>query len=186
MRLFIVICLVLMPIGLLAGELEKSAEGFLKAADQGSADGQFALGAMYYEGEGVAQDHKEALKWFLKAANRGFAKAQASLGAMYERGTGVTQNLTEAVKWYRKAADQGHAGAQCNLGVMYATGEGITQDVVQAHMWFDLARSGGYADAVQNRERVAAKMTPDQKKKAQDMAREKAAEISKLKSTQEK
>ena len=55
---------------------------------------------------------------------------------------------------------------------MYALGLGVPQDYVHAHMWISLAAAQGDADAVNNRDIVAAKMTPDQIAEAQKLARE--------------
>ena len=41
-----------------------------KAAEQGHARMQNALGWMYRNGEGVTQDYAEAVKWFRKAAEQ--------------------------------------------------------------------------------------------------------------------
>jgi TPR repeat protein len=76
------------------------------------------------------------------------------------------------VKWLRKAADQGDAHAQNNLGFLYATGRGVPQDYIQAHMWFNLAGAQGDTDAINNRDLVAAKMTPAQLSEAQKLARQ--------------
>jgi len=40
---------------------------------------------MYYEGRGVAKDHKEALKWYGLAVNQGDTMAQNNLGLMYKK-----------------------------------------------------------------------------------------------------
>ena len=88
-------------------------------ANQGDASAQFNLGLMYDKGQGVPQNHAEAVKWYRLAADQGDASAQYNLGVMYANGQGVPQNYAEAVKWYRLAADQGDASAQYNLGVMY-------------------------------------------------------------------
>ncbi len=70
-----------------------------------------------------------------------------------------------------------YAVAQNNLGIMYEFGQGIRQDYIQAHMWFSLAASrfppGEDRDrAVQDRDRVAALMTPAQITEAEKLARE--------------
>jgi hypothetical protein len=149
------------------------AEKWLRrAAEQGDADAQSALGLKYANGEGVLRDYAEAAKWFRKAAEQGDAEAQYSLGVVYSKGTGVRQDYAEAAEWYRKAADHGHAGAQSNLGVLYARGEGVPQDYVLAHMWFNLAAAQNYGLAVDNRDKVARKMTPGQIAEAQRLARE--------------
>ena len=111
-----------------------------------------------------------------KAAEQG-DRGQFSLGIY--KGRGVPQDYAAAVSWFRKAADQGYATAQYNLGIMYDPGQGVPQDYVQAYMWFNLAARAtmrptrrAAIDAVRNRDRVAAKMTPAQIAEAQKLARE--------------
>jgi TPR repeat protein len=41
---------------------------------------------MYYNGNGVSQDYKEAARWCKLAVEQGFAEAQTYLDAMYEKG----------------------------------------------------------------------------------------------------
>jgi len=53
---------------------------------------------MYKNGEGVDQDHREAMKWFLLSANQGYSKAQHSIGLVYKNGEGVDQDYKEAMK----------------------------------------------------------------------------------------
>ena len=84
----------------------------------GDAKAQYNLGAMYYSGQGAAQDYSEAARWFTESAEQGFADSQHNLGVMYDNGQGVTQDHKEAVKWYTKSAEQGHANAQYKIGDM--------------------------------------------------------------------
>ena len=70
------------------------------------------MGVMYAEGDGVAKDLEEAIKWWRKAADQGDANAQFNLGWAYSNGEGVAKDSEEAAEWFRKAAEQGHAGAQ--------------------------------------------------------------------------
>ena len=82
-------------------------------------DDYYSLGMSYYNGDGVLQDYKEAVKWYkLAAEQQGNESAQNSLGLMYRKGQGVTQDDKEALKWFRLAAAQGDADAQFNLGDM--------------------------------------------------------------------
>ena len=93
-------------------------------ADQGDAKAQYNLGAMYLDGQGVAQDDAQALIWYRKAAVQGNAWAQYNLGVMYDTGKGVPQDDAEALIWYRKAAVRGNAPAQNNLGKKYRRWQG--------------------------------------------------------------
>eukprot|EP00729_Bicosta_minor_P032471 gene32471-biopygen20873 len=105
------------------------------------------LGYMYDKGEGVEQDHVEAVKWYRKSAEAGYADAQFNLGNMYRIGEGVEQDHVAAVKWYQKAAEAGNAPAQCSLGYMYFSGEGVEQDHVEAAKWYRKAAEAGFAEA---------------------------------------
>ena len=80
-----------------------------RLAEQGHAPAQTRLGFMYAKGDGVEEDHAEAVRWFRLAAEQGLAPAQFNLGVMYEDGDGVEEDHVEAVRWYRLAAEQGHA-----------------------------------------------------------------------------
>lgn len=45
---------------------------------------------MYFHGEGVKQNKKEAIKWYNKSAEQENALSQCNLGYMYESGDGVS------------------------------------------------------------------------------------------------
>ena len=118
-------------------------------------------------------------QWFvdLRArAEEGDPSAQLTLGTRYETGIGVPQDTLEAVRWYRLGADQGHPGSLWSLGTMYAYGLGVTQDDMQAHLWSSLtvSRASGalLQKAVRARDRVAARLTPDQLVESELLARE--------------
>ena len=141
-------------------------------AEAGDAEAQTNLGAMYYNGQGVEQDFKEAIKWFQKAADLGFSNAQSNLGMMYERGQGLEQDFKEAVKWYQKAAKQGDVGAQFNLGVMWENGEGFTEDYVNACAWYNIAAANGDEGANKNKGSIAKRMTAEEITKAEELVKE--------------
>jgi TPR repeat protein len=123
-------------------------------------------------------DYATALQIWRPRAEEGVAVAQNNLGLMYYNGQGVPQDYGEAAKWYRLAAEQGNATAQSNLASMYYSGEGVPQDYVQAYMWADLAASRFPASAtedreamIQNRDRLAGLMTPQQLTEARKLVR---------------
>ena len=152
-------------------------------ADQGSAEAQFWLGAMYEHGQGVAHDYREARHWVRLAAEQGNPLAQTFLGIAYGEGRGVIQDYREAIKWTRLAAEQGQAAAQLYLGFMYEEGIGVAQDYQRAYMWSDIAASKHGDDAVlraiNQRERIAKHLTAAQVIQAQETARQ--CEAKKLK-----
>ena len=84
------------------------------AAEQGDADAQDNLGGCYYEGKGIEQDFKEAVKWYRMAAEQGDAAAQFHLGGCFAEGKGVERNSAEAMRWLNKAAEQGYEGNEAD------------------------------------------------------------------------
>ena len=55
------------------------------AAEQGDAEAQFILGAMYFQGRGVLKDDAEAVRWYRLAAEQGLADGQNSLGVSWSQ-----------------------------------------------------------------------------------------------------
>lgn len=154
----------------------EAAKWFREAADQGHVEAEFSLGVIYNLGLGALQDDAEAFKWFRRAAEQGYAPAQFNVAIMYSKGRGVPKDFAEGAKWLRRAAEQGHAPAQHNLGFVYEKGHGVPKDSVQAYMWSSLAASKlppgeGGEDAAKRRDEVAAKLTPKQLTRAQELAR---------------
>ena len=125
----------------------------------------------------VRGDYATALQLLRPLAEQGDARAQGNLGFMYHQGYGVPQDFAEALKWLRLSAEQGDASSQDMLGAMYDNGDGVLQDFIQSHMWHNLSAlnfkdSEKHYNAVTNRNREAAKMTPEQIAEAQRLARE--------------
>jgi len=73
-------------------------------AEQGETLAQSSLGFCYLDGEGVAKDYAEAVKWFRKAAEQGDALGQISLGLRYYKGEGVAKDFAEAYAWWNLAS----------------------------------------------------------------------------------
>ena len=85
------------------GDYATALQEFRPLAMQGDAWAQYNLGVMYDNGQGVAKDAVEAVRWWRKAADQGYVKAQYNLGWAYDNGEGVVKNAAEAVRWYRMA-----------------------------------------------------------------------------------
>ena len=61
---------------------KQAAVWYQKAAEQGHAEAQFALGLFYEDGRGVARDVQMALSWYRKAANQGHPIAKQKVAAL--------------------------------------------------------------------------------------------------------
>ena len=137
-------------LALARGEFVKAARLFRLEADKGNPEAQAHLGYMYYAGEGVDRDARQAVDWYRKSAAQGNRDAQYNLGVAYAYGEGVPIDKKEAIRWYRRAADGGSSVAQYSLGVSYALGEGVPQDDGKAAEWYQKAAEGGYPAAQYN------------------------------------
>ena len=97
---------------------QKPIEEVKAKAEAGDANSQLELGLRYHNGEGVAKDQVEAVKWYRKAAEQNLAIAQFSLGVCYDKGEGVAKDYVEAYKWRLLAARQGDKNATKTLTML--------------------------------------------------------------------
>jgi len=153
------------------GDSLTALKEFQSLADDNDASGQYGLGIMYDLGEEVPQSSEQAAKWYKLSAEQGHADAQNNLGVMYEEGEGVPRNYDEAMRWYRRAAESGNKDAPNNIGVIYMSGVGAIKDSVKAYMWFSIAGKGDPA-AISNKKFLLKRLTPDELKRAKNMAQE--------------
>ena len=152
--------------GAAAEWLQKLAERYSKIGWAHPA--QVILGILYERGQGVTQDHREALKWYQIAARakdrpgyHGLSRdifgspnvvsaAQNGVGGIYYQGKGFPRDYREAAKWFRLSAEQGDSKAQALLGHMYLQGEGLSQDYALAAKWSLMGAKQGNAIAQRN------------------------------------
>ena len=76
-------------------------------AQGGDIHAQYLLGRIYSEGEGVAKNDAEGVKWYRLAADRGDIVSQLALGTMYVNGRGVKQDFVQAYSWFTIVAASG-------------------------------------------------------------------------------
>lgn len=75
-------------------------EWYQRSAAQHNPIGQYSVGMLYYNGNGVKQNYLIAAAWFHKAAIQGAPYAQYMLARMYQEGQGVRVNLAKAYGWW--------------------------------------------------------------------------------------
>ncbi len=90
----------------------------VERAGKGHADAQFRMGLIYFEGDIVSKDARQAAGWFRKAAEQGDTLAQINLGALYANGNGVERDDARAYAWTGLAAGQGNETAKDNLTII--------------------------------------------------------------------
>lgn len=122
-----------------AGKFDVAAAKFKELADKGDASAQFNLGSLYHQGQGVAQDDKQAALYFAKAAEQGHTDAMDNLGLRYAKGEGVAQDWAQAYKWFSIAGMRKNVSAAQNAKVAISkmTPEQIDQAQVAAKDWME-------------------------------------------------
>jgi uncharacterized protein len=149
-----IVCSVLITVGRAAdfesglraldrGDYAAALKEFAPLAERGDDLAQYNLAVMYYRGDGVDQNYKEAERLFRLSAKQGYAQAQYFLGYMISEGKGVHADKPEAAKWFRLAAEQGVPLAEFRLAAMYMTGNGTPQDDKEFVYWLKRAAEHG-------------------------------------------
>ena len=90
------------PVKASPGTISNTVFWVHKAADQGYAVAQDALGYVYLEGRGMPKDDQQAAAWFRKAADQGYVPAQNKLGFLYQNGEGVEKDSCRFIKSARR------------------------------------------------------------------------------------
>jgi len=120
-----------------------------RAAELGDKWAQNNLGVRLAAGNGVGQDHTQAVRRFRASAMAGFPVGAANLGWAYYSGRGVVQDLKSAAEWYARAADGGHAESEYNLALLYLEGHGVPSNRRKALSLLESASKGGVLAAKQ-------------------------------------
>jgi hypothetical protein len=129
---------------------QRTIQELRKAAGAGDAVAMNNIGTLYYSGQGLPQDYRQAMTWYRKSADRRNTSSMCCIGALYASGKGVAQDYQQAMTWWLKAADAGDTYATCCIGALYANGQGVAQDYQQAMTWYRKAADAGNADAMNN------------------------------------
>ncbi|NCO01264.1 MAG: sel1 repeat family protein [Epsilonproteobacteria bacterium] len=83
----------------------------------------FALGVIYYNGEGVERDFKKSTHYYSIAAEAGIVPAQVSAGFAYANAMGVPEDFEKAAYFLKPACEAGEASAKVTLAEIYAMGK---------------------------------------------------------------
>lgn len=120
---------------------------YLSLANQNDAKACYNLGLMYQDGDGVAKNMDEAVKWYTKSAELNYKEAQYMLASLVFQRQIQSISYPQAVTYYEQAAKQGHVKSQLNLGMLYLRGDVIAQDMPAAVQWLSQAASNNNSEA---------------------------------------
>lgn len=132
------------------GQPAAAARLYRMAAEKGYARAQAYLGQQFADGNGVARDLVEAVKWYERAAAQGDAMGQRMLAYTYDAGLGLDKNPQEAARLYRLAARQGDVYSAESLAHKLLYGLGIPQDRAEGHKWVRMAAERGSPISMNN------------------------------------
>jgi TPR repeat protein len=107
---------------------------FRSASDQGNAEAEFFLGAMYLL---PAKDVPQGLRWLRLSAEQGTTDAQLLLGMAHLKGSDVPHDLVQADMWLHLAAAGGNqfATSQCEQAERQMTPDQIEKARALADAW---------------------------------------------------
>lgn len=128
----------------------EAREQYLRAISLGHMRSAFALGQLYYAGNGVVRNYNLAFQLYERAARAGIVDAIYELGYLYYEGKGTDQNYELAFRVFTVAATAGDADAMGMIGVMYDEGRGVPPDIQAARSWYAKAAALGNETAREN------------------------------------
>lgn len=124
------------------GRFKEAFEMFEKSQEDPRC--AYALGTMYYNGQGVVRNFTQSTGYYTKAAEAGILPAQVSAGFAYANSMGVPEDFEKAAYFLKMAVAQGEPAAKITLAEIYAKGFGGGSRVEAAALIREvLATTGG-------------------------------------------
>ena len=123
-----------------------------KAANLGDVNAKVNLGLLYYDGNIVSQDYKEAFKWFTEAAEAGNIVGIFQAGLCYQKGRGVEKDIEKAIEYYKKGMEHGDVQCAHNLGSIYLD----RKDLKEAYNCYRIGANKGYKPSAEMCDRILA------------------------------
>lgn len=98
----------------------------LSAAENNSAQAQFLLFNIFFEGECLGEpfqkDRKQALTWLIRSAENNSPQACYKIWHLYENGNDFLMEESAALTWLQLAAEHEHPLALSDMGELYIQG----------------------------------------------------------------
>ena len=82
------------------GDKDNAAKWYKILADNGTPNEKTKIGNIFYKGEDIPQDYKQAYELYSQAAESGDAEAQNNIGYFYQHGFYVDKDYQKAFEWY--------------------------------------------------------------------------------------
>ncbi len=91
-----------------SGDFDAAAREFAVLAGKGDMEGQYYLGLLYEEGQGLPKSYDEAVAHYAQAAKQGYLDAYFALGEIYLSRFAPQKDRISAYIWLEMAAKHGH------------------------------------------------------------------------------
>ncbi|SQA94294.1 tetratricopeptide repeat protein [Capnocytophaga ochracea] len=137
--------------------IDKAIELLTLAAEKGNADAQYRLGALYAEGEFVAEDLETIIYWLDQAARQGRTEAENKLATYlnqliarhyYSRfcsfGNKLKLDKNEVLSWLEKVASINNPKIQYSIGKIYLS----DWDIEKGEEWLTKSAEQDYENAI--------------------------------------
>jgi TPR repeat protein len=142
------------------------------AAEAEVGDAQHALAVLMLEGRGLPKDEDGGADMMARAAANGSLAGEVEVALLQFAGRGLGRDERAAARGFARAAARGNAIAQNRLARILFQGRWLPLDKVAAAGWHLAAKAQGLADA--DLDEDAAKLTEDERAKAQALAQDHA------------
>lgn len=130
-----------------AGRHKEAYEWLIQGENDPRCD--YALGVLYYNGQGVERSFKHSTEHYAKAAEAGIVPAQVSAGFAYANAMGVPEDFEIAAYYLRMAADAGEEAAKITLAEIYAKGHAGGSRKEAARLIRDVLATGSSEEAME-------------------------------------
>jgi hypothetical protein len=116
---------------------------FDKAALQFSGEAQYYLGVMHREGQGVARDRAEGLRWLSLSANKFYVPTYLLLAKIYAKGDGVVEEPIKAAMYmdlaqrYSDTSNRAQTSEVFDATKRYINAEQRAEGRLQAQLWIN-------------------------------------------------
>jgi TPR repeat protein len=164
------------------GHPDSAADLYMKGAELGDSEAALKLGLLLNDGSVSAERYGQASRWFQRACELGNLPGCHNLAVAYEYGNdGAAKDINKAYEYYLKAAERGYMQSQYNLSSLYSNKYIEPQDDVEGLKWMLLSQNAAKAcksplcewilkDPPGHKEKLKARMTVTEIKKAEDLA----------------
>ena len=155
----------------IAGRFGEALKLLRPIAAFGHAASQSLLGLMYFNGDGVTQDYREAYRFLVAAGEKGESRAQYQLGMVFRDGLGVAKDQKTSFDWFERSARNNFSPAQFELALLHMMGMGVEEDAIRSLTWAYIASWNGSEEAAAFLETLPEHLEPAILERVQEQAR---------------